>query len=217
MKQRYYYCVIFIGIIIFYTVYAKVSSGMPNGQIYNMEAQNIVNTTDLIIKAERAYFENSGTFTDINGLEYNSAAYLSPMKIYNFQGDSCIRKVLLKSIANICINLQKEMLEIYIPLNLSNEDIVTKEISIGVTGKAGQVSDINGFGVLYFNLNDNLSSSFTSSNSNSGTVSSAGSISASPDANGGIDYTNTSETTANILNKAIQAITGFLTFIISLF
>jgi hypothetical protein len=219
--KRFAYCAILNILLIFYIFLTpKLSLGMPDiqkGQIYNTEAQNIVNTADLLIKAEHAYFQNYGTFTDIDGLENNNPAYLSPIKIYNFQGDTCLEKLLFKSTANICINLQSEALEIYIPSNLADEDIVAKEISIGITGKTGQVSDINGLGAVTFGLNDNPASFNSSSNNNPAGYSSVSSVSVSPNANGGINYTNTVRTQTNLLTKVTQAITNFFASVVSLF
>jgi len=222
MKRYGYYIILNIMFVFYLLLLPKFSfgmSGMPKGQIYNMEAQNIVNITDLLIKAEHAYFQNTGTFTDITSLENNKPAYLSPMKVYNFQGDSCLEKLLFKSTTNICINLQNESIEIYIPLNLANEDIVAKEISKGITGKTGQVSDINGLGVVTFSLNDAAPSfhSASASNSNTGASSPVSSVNVSPNANGGINYTNTVGTQSNLLTKVTQTITNFFASVLSLF
>ena len=220
MKRRAYYSILNIMFICCIFLTPGFSFGMPDmpkGQIYNTEAQNIVNTADLLIKAEHAYFQNYGTFTDIAGLENNKPAYLSPIKIYNFQGDMCFEKLLFKSTANICINLQSEMLEVYIPSNLADEDIVAKEISMGITGKTGQVSDINGLGAVTFSLNDNPTSFRSSSNSNPAGSSSVSSVNVSPNANGGINYTNTVGTQTNLLTKVTQTITNFFASVISLF
>ncbi|MGC8553918.1 MAG: hypothetical protein ACP5NA_00260 [Candidatus Acidulodesulfobacterium sp.] len=219
--KRFVYCTILNILLIFYIFLTpKLSLCMPDmqkGQIYNTEAQNIVNTADLLIKAEHAYFQNTGTFTDISGLENNNPAYLSPIKIYNFQGDTCLEKLLFKSTANICINLQNELLEIYIPLNLADEDIVAKEISIGITGKAGQISDINGLGAVTFALNNNPAFFNSSSNSNPAGSSSVSSVNVSPNANGGLNYTNVAVTQDNLLTKVTQAITNFFASVVSLF
>ncbi len=220
MKHYFYYLILNIMLIFYIFLFPKFSFGMsdmPKGQIYNTEAQNIVNTADLLIKAEHVYFQNYGTFTDIAGLENNKPAYLSPIKIYNFQGDTCLEKLLFKSTANICINLKSELLEIYIPLNLANEDIVAKEISRGITGKTGQVSDINGLGAVTFNLSDAPPSFSSSLNSNTVGYSSFSSINVSPNANGGINYTNTVGTQADLLTKVTQAITDFFASVVSLF
>ncbi len=220
--MKHYGCYIILNIMLIFCIllFPKFSfgmSGMQKGQIYNMEAQNIVNTSDLLIKAEHAYFQNTGNFTDITGLENNSPAYLSPMKVYNFQGDTCLEKLLFKSTVNICINLQNESIEIYIPLNLANEDIVAKEISKGITGMDGQVSDINGLGAVIFSLNAAAPFLHSSSNSNAGRSSSVSSVNVSPNANGGINYTNTVGTQTDLLTKVTQAITNFFASVVSLF
>ncbi len=220
MKSCFYCLILNIMLIFCILLFPKFSFCMPvmqKGQIYNMEAQNIVNTSDLLIKAEHAYFQNTGNFTDITGLENNSPAYLSPMKVYNFQGDTCLKKLLFKSTVNICINLQNESIEIYIPLNLANEDIVAKEISRGITGKTGQVSDINGLGAVTFSLNAAEPSLRSSNSSDASVYSPVSSVNVSPNANGGVNYTNTVGTQADLLTKVMQAITNFFASVVSLF
>ncbi len=208
------YCIISIATVFFYILFAsRLCFGMIKGEIYNLEAQNIVNTADLILKAEHAYFQNSGGFTDITGLESSSPAYLSPMQVYNFNGETCINKILFRNIMNICVNLQKEMLEVYIPSNLFYSDAVSREISKGITGKTGQVSYIDGLWVIAFNLDGNPPS-FAS---NPGSAPPISSTLTSPDANGGMNYTDTAGTQTSLLGKGIQAIIGFFTSIISLF
>ncbi len=113
--------------------------------------------------------------------------------------------------------MQSKLLEIFIPLNLSNEDLIAKEISMGITGKTRQVSDINGLGAITFSLNAGLPFSVSYSDSHKTGVSSVSSVNTSPNANGGINYTNTVYAQTNLLTKITQAITNFFASVVSLF
>ena len=208
------YCVVLIAIILIYAsiLFQKLCFGMSEGQICNIEAQNIVNTSDLVIKAEHAYFRNYGTFAGLTSLERSNPAYLSPIPVYGFNNEGCIEKMLFKTNVNICVNLQGGMLEVFMPDDFAYSDLAVREISKGITGKTGQISYEGGLADISFSLKRNPPS-FASNMDGS---SPAGSTLTSPDANGGTDYANT-ENQGDPINRAIEAVAGFFAAVLSLF
>ena len=207
------YYIILIGIVLIYSsMFSKSCLGLSSGQIYNIEAQNIVNTADLVIKAEHAYFRNSGRFADIISLEQANPAYLSPIPVYSFNNEGCVKKILFKTNIYICINLQGGMLEVFMPEDFAYSDIAVREISKGITGKMGQISYYNGSVDISFNLNRNPPS-FAS---NPNTKPSVSSTLTSPNANGGISYANTGNQ-SGLINRAIHAVVSFFSALLSFF
>ena len=207
------YYVASIAIILFYaSMFPKLCLGMSEGQIYNLEAQNIVNTADLVIKAEHAYFLNYGRFADIAGLEQSSPAYLSPIPVYGFNNEGCVKKILFKTNIYICVNLQGGMLEIFMPDDFAYSDIAVREISKGITGKTGQISYGGGLADISFDLKLNPPS-FASNPDSASPVSST---LTSPDANGGTSYINTGNQ-SGLINRAVQAVVSFFAAVLSLF
>ena len=213
------YCIILVGIagiagiaLIYPFIFPTLCFGLSKGQIYNLEAQNIVNTADLIIKAEHAYFLNYGRFAEITSLEQNSPAYLSPIPVYSFNNEGCVKKILFKTNTYTCVNLQGGMLEVLMPDDFAYSDIAVREISKGITGKTEQVSESNGLADISFNLKQNPPS-FASNPDNASPVSST---LTSLDANGGTSYINI-ENQSSLINRAIQAVVNFFTAALSLF
>ena len=207
------YFVALIAIILIYaSIFQKLCLGMSEGQICNIEAQNIVNTSDLVIKAEHAYFRDYGTFAGLRALERSNPPYLSPIPIYGFNNEGCIEKMLFKTNVYICVNLQGGMLEVFMPDDFAYSDLAVREISKGITGKTGQISYEGGLADISFSLKRNPPS-FASDTYGSSPVSSA---LTSPDANGGTDYANT-ENQSSPTNRAIEAVAGFFAAVLSLF
>ena len=202
-----------VGITLFYTlIFSKLCFGLSKGQIYNLEAQNVVNTADLVIKAEHAYFSNYGRFAGIAGLEQSSPAYLSPIPVYGFNNEGCVKKILFKTNIYICVNLQGGTLNVLMPDDFTYSDIAVREISKGITGKTEQISSDDGLADISFNLKLNPPS-FASNPDSASPVSST---LTSPDANGGTNYTNT-ENQGGSINRAIEAVVSFFTAVLSLF
>ena len=202
-----------VGITLFYTlIFSKLCFGLSKGQIYNLEAQNVVNTADLVIKAEHAYFSNYGMFADIAGLEQSSPAYLSPIPVYSFNNEGCVKKILFKINIYICVNLQGGTLNVLMPDDFTYSDIAVREISKGITGKTEQISSDDGLADISFNLKLNPPS-FASNPDSASPVSST---LTSPDANGGTSYINT-ENQNGLINRAVQAVVRFFTAALSLF
>jgi hypothetical protein len=210
---------LFLPVLLSYP-FSKSSYGFNKGQVYNKEAQNIVNTADLIIKAERAYSQNTGEFADLSNLEHGNPPYLSPLGIYGYGSEECVKKMLLQSYVYICASAQTAELNVFMPNNFASSNMVVQEISKGITGEAGQISCYNGLADISFNLADNTPS-FASNLQNSGAHSNAAppvvSIVASPNANGGTSYINTGRGRNNIINQIISAVTGFFAAVSSLF
>jgi hypothetical protein len=210
----------YAGILIILTaiclsILSKASYGFSKGDVYNMEAQNIVNTADLIIKAEHAYSANDGGFTGLLNLEQTNPPYLGPIPIYNYDGDGCVIKILAGNNVYICVDIQSYTLNILMPGNLVYSNIVSLEISKGITGKTGQISNYGSMADIAFNLVNNPPS-FSSDSSNPEAVSSKVSVLTSPDANGGISYINT-ENGNDFISKAVQAVIGYFAAALSFF
>jgi hypothetical protein len=110
---------VFLPLLLF-CPFSKSSYGFNKGQIYNKEAQNIVNTADLIIKAERAYSQNTGEFTDLSNLEHVNPPYLSPLGIYGYGSEECVKKMLLQSYVYICASAQTAELNVFMPNNFAS-------------------------------------------------------------------------------------------------
>ena len=209
---------VFLPFLLFYP-FSKSSYGFSAGQVYNKEAQNIVNTADLIIKAEPAYLQNTGGFADLSDLEHGSPPYLSLLEIYGYGGEECVKKMLLQSYVYICVSPQTAELNVFMPNDFASLDAAAREVSKGITGRAGQISRYNGLADISFNLNNNppsFASNPLPGETGANTVSSAGSIVASPNANGGTSYINTGRGT-NIINRLASAVTGFFAAVLSLF
>ncbi|MCL4321740.1 MAG: hypothetical protein M0016_01865 [Deltaproteobacteria bacterium] len=211
-KPGKYYRISIVIVLIYLSAFPKLCYGLSSGQIYDKEAQNIVNTADLVIKAEHAHLQNTGGFTGLINLEQNSPPYLSPMAVYAYNNDECVKKILFLNNIYICVSLQNDTLNVFMPGNFASFNIVVQEISKGITGEAGQISYYNGLADISFNLN-NSPPSFAS---NPDTASTDGSALVSPDANGGMSYVNT-ENKSSFINKAMQAVIGFFTAILNLF
>lgn len=194
-------------------VLPKSSCGFSNGRMYNIEAQNIVNTADLIMKAEHAHLLNTGYFTGLLNLEQSNPPYLSPMAVFNYNNEECVRKILFKNNIYICVDAQNIKLNVFIPYNFAYSDIVTLEISKGITGKTDQISHNNGLYYISFDLKNNPPS-FAS---NPDTASADASALSSPNSNGGKSYINTDNNNINFISKAIQVVIGFFTTVLSLF
>ncbi|MHB1661651.1 MAG: hypothetical protein ACYCSQ_03150 [bacterium] len=190
----------------------KLCYGFGGGRIYNIEAQNIVNTADLIIKAEHAHLQNSGDFTGLLNLEQSNPPYLSPMAVYNYNNDECVRKILFENNIYICVDLKSDTLNVIMPYNFAYSDIAALEISKGITGKTEQISHYNGLSYIFFDLKNNPPS--FASNPDASSV--APSALSSPNANGGTSYVNTGNN-SNFIGKAMQAVIGFFTAVLSLF
>lgn len=209
-----YFLFTIISLLVFSFPFSKLSYALNKGEIYNKEAQNIVNTSDLIIKAEHAYSQNIGGFTSLSNLEQGHPPYLSPLAIYDYNNDECVRKMLLRGYVYICISPQTAELNVFMPNNIASFNMVVQEISKGITGEAGQISYYNGLADIAFNLNNN-SPSFAS-NPNQGLK--LGSVVTSPNANGGTSYMNVGiESDNNIVTQMISVVTGFFASVLSLF
>ena len=212
MGYRYVIVVtVFLPLLLFYP-FSKSSYGFNKGQIYNKEAQNIVNTADLIIKAERAYSQNIGDFADLSNLEHGNPPYLSPLEIYGYGSEECVKKMLLQSYVYICASAQTAELNVFMPNNFTSFNMVVQEISKGITGEAGKISYYNGLADISFNLKRNPPS-FASNPNGASPISST---LTSPDANDGTSYVNT-ENQSGLINRTIQAVVSFFTAVLSLF
>jgi len=207
--------ILIILILVCAPVFQKQCLGVSEGQICNIEAQNIVNTSDLLIKAEHAYFQNNGMFAGLRTLEQSNPAYLSPIPVVGFNNEGCIEKILSKKIVYICINLQGGMLDVFIPENIAYSDLAFREISKGITGKTGQISYAEGLADISFSLKSNPPS-FASDTSNPDGSSPLSSTLTSPNPNGGTDYVNTVNQNSPI-NRAIDAVAGFFAAVFNLF
>jgi hypothetical protein len=134
------------------------------------------------------------------------------MAVYNYNSDECVRKILFENNIYICIDLQSDTLNVLMPYNFAYSDIAALEISKGITGKTEQISHYNGLSYIFFDLKNNPPS-FAS---NPDTASADTSVLSSPNANGGTSYVNTGDD-SNFISKAIQAVIGFFTAVLSLF
>ncbi len=211
--MRYFLFTIIL-LLVFSFLFSKLSYALNKGEIYNKEAQNIVNTSDLIIKAEHAYSQNIGGFTGLSNLEREDPPYLSPLTIYDYNNDECAKKILLRSYVYICISPQTAELNVFIANNIASFNMVVQEISKGITGDAGQISYYNGLANISFNLN-NDPPSFASNPNKASKVSS---IVTSPNANGGTSYMNVGNgSDNNIITHMISVVAGFFASVLSLF
>lgn len=186
--------------------FSKFSYAFNKGEIYNKEAQNIVNTADLIIKAEHSYSQNTygEGFADLLKLERNKPPYLSPMEVYTRNNSECVRKTLMQSKVYICVNPASARLNIFLPVDSASLNLVAREISKGITGQSDQVSERGGLPVISFSFISAGKAIFPS-----------GSITVSPNANGGTTYANTNPEKGNIMARVAAIIVNFLTSAIS--
>lgn len=207
----------FIFAVIFLTgfsfSFSKLSYALNKGEFYNKEAQNIVNTADLVIKAEHSYLQNTGEFTGLLNLEGENPPYLSSMAVYSYNGNECAQKILMQSNVYICVNPQAAELNVFMPAYFASLNMVAQEISKGITGKTGQISNNDGLTDISFNLN-NRPPSF---DSNPDAMSPVSSITTSPNANGGTTYINIKNGNGNIIAQAIAIIANFFASALSLF
>ncbi|MFW0884564.1 hypothetical protein ACMCNP_05905 [Candidatus Acidulodesulfobacterium sp. H_13] len=195
------------------SVFLKSCYGLNEGKIYNRQAQNIVNTADLIIKAEHARLFDKGSFADLDDLERERPPYLSPMAIYDRNGEGCIKKKLFKNSVYICIELRnkKNELNIFIPKYSASSDIVSREISKGITGAVGQIVYSSDAARVSFALNKYGMSHADSAVTVSSTL-------MSPNVNGGISYADADiDVKSSLLSKIVKTTVGFLTSILTLF
>lgn len=184
--------------------FSEFSYAFSKGKIYNKEAQNIVNTAGLIIKAEHSYLQNAGGFAGLLNLEWGNPPYLSPMAVYNYNGLECVRKILIQSNIYICVDPQGAELNVFIPADFASLNLVAQEISKGITGQSGQVEGDSGLTYITFNLNGSPPSFVL----NPDTMPTIGSITTSPNANGGTTYININRD-GNIIGQVIAIIAGF--------
>jgi len=193
------------------SVFLKLCYGLSEGKIYNKQAQNIVDTADLIVKAEHAHLFDKGSFADLADLEREKPPYLSPMAIYVRNGEECIKKKLFENSVYICIELKnkKNELNIFMPKYSASSDIVSREISEGITGTAGQIVYGSDAAKVSFALNKYGMSHTDSAVTVNSTLT-------SPNVNGGISYVN-ADVKSSLLSKIIKTTVGFLTSILTLF
>ncbi len=201
-KLNFVFIIIFI--LGFMFPFPGLSYAFSNGEIYNKEAQNIVNTADLIIKAEHAYSQNigSGEFTGLLNLEREKPPYLSHMAVYSYNNSECVRKILMQGKVYICVNSTDAKLNIFMPADLASLDLVVREISKGVTGQRDRIYDNKGMPAISLGL-DSHSLSPTSIGNR---ISPIGSANVSLNANGGTTYTNTNCKRGNNIIARIETV-----------
>lgn len=193
------------------SVFSKSCYGFSEGKIYNRQAQNIVNTADLIIKAEHAHLLNKGSFAGLADLEREKPPYLSPMAVYDHNGEECIKKKLFKNSVYICIGLKnkKNELNVFMPKYSASSDIVSREISKGITGATGQIVYGSDSAEVSFVL-DKYGMSHADS------TAAVGSTLMSSNVNGGISYAD-ADVKSSLLSKIVKMTVGVLTSILTLF
>ncbi len=193
-------------------IFCRVSLSYPftDGEIYNKEAQNIVNTADLVIKAEHSYMKNTGMFGSLQDLETSDPPYLSPMPFNTrkWMGleRQCIDRILMTSVISICVDPSGGTEDTVFPSSLSGSGIVKEEISEGITGKRDSITAAGNIKYIRVNLS-------------AAPVPKPAGINISPSPDGGISYAGKASSygSTSVISSILKNIFSILTGLLSAF